>query len=225
MKLYKSIPLELKADSEGNYKFEAYVSTFGNVDLGGDVVMPGAFSKSIKENPSIPILWQHKHDMPIGQSTNLFEDSKGLFVKYDLPKEDTFVSGRVLPQVKIGSIKEMSMGYWANEYSHDSKTGNRHLDELTIFEGSLVTKAMNPEALITAFKSIDSIRSVENYLKMNGISGTESKTLISMIHNLKNSDQCDADPEASQRDVDAMKGLFTEVSELKTLFTEKPLII
>jgi HK97 family phage prohead protease len=32
---------------------------FGNVDSYGDVIEPGAFAKTLQENPVVPILWQH----------------------------------------------------------------------------------------------------------------------------------------------------------------------
>lgn len=225
MKLFKSLDLELKQDNSGNYEFEGYASTFGNVDLGNDVVVSGAFSKSLQKDPSVPILWQHRMDEPIGKSSVLYEDQKGLKIGYKLPQDDSFVRDRVMPQIKIGSVKEMSIGYWVDDYDYDSKSGVRYLKDVSLFEVSLVTKAMNPEALITAFKSIESIRDVENYLRKHGISNSESKTLISMIHRLKDSsDQRDADQENSQREVDDFKGIMSELKDLKTLFSNNLII-
>lgn len=225
MKLFKKIPLELKENDSGNYEFEGYASTFGNVDLGNDIVVSGAFSKSLQKDPSVPILWQHRMDEPIGKSSDLYQDEKGLKIAYDLPKEDTFVKTRVMPQVKVGSVKEMSIGYWIDDYDFDPKSGIRYLKDISLFEVSLVTKAMNPEALITAFKSIESIRDVENYMRKHGISNSESKTLISMIHRLKDSsEQRDAVQESSQREVDELKGVFSEMKELKTLFSNNLII-
>lgn len=225
MKLFKSIDLELKKDSLGNYEFEGYASTFGNVDLGNDVIVSGAFSKSLQKESSVPILWQHRMDEPIGKSSELYQDEKGLKIAYNLPKEDSFVRDRVMPQVKIGSVKEMSIGYWVDDYDYDPKTGIRYLKDISLFEVSLVTKAMNPEALITAFKSIESIRDVENYLRKHGISNSESKTLISMIHRLKDSsDHRDVGQENSQREVDDFKELMSDVKDLKTLFSNNLII-
>lgn len=198
---FKTIQIEAKDFKEdgSNHVFEGYVSTFGNKDLGGDVVVEGAFTDSIKNQPSIPILWQHRMAEPIGKTVIMRQDSKGLFIRYEMPKDDSFVRDRVMPQVKIGSVREMSMGYWINDA--DVKDGVRYLKNCTIFEGSLVTKAMNPEALLTAFKSLDSIRDVEAQLKDLGLSNSEAKTLISRIKEI--SSQRDADEIKHQRDAEA----------------------
>ena len=56
----KRLPFEVKSLSEEGdfFIFEGYASTFGNVDLGDDIIVNGAFSKSLQANPNVPILWQ-----------------------------------------------------------------------------------------------------------------------------------------------------------------------
>ena len=177
----KTFSFEIKAIEENpeNFTFEGYASTFNNTDLGNDVVVKGAFIDSLKENPSVPILWQHSMAEPIGSSVRLMEDDTGLFIRAVLPKEDTFVSGRVIPQMKIGSIKEMSIGFFTKE--SDLEDGVRYLREIDLFEVSLVTKAMNPQATVSDFKSMESLKDVEQSLKGLGLSNNEAKTLISKV--------------------------------------------
>jgi hypothetical protein len=76
------------------------------------------------------------------------------------------------------------------------------LKEIDLFEVSLVTKAMNSQALVTGFKSFETLRDIEQTLKDNGFSNTEAKTLISKIKEF--SSQRDAS-EDNQRDADATK--------------------
>lgn len=149
----KSLPFEVKDIGENNlyFTFEGYASTFGNVDLGDDVILQGAFKKSLESNPEVPVLWQHQMAEPIGRSVQLIEDNKGLYIKAIMPKDDWHVSGRVIPQMKIGSIKEMSIGYFTID--SEMSNGVRQLKEIELFEVSLVTKAMNPKALINDFKA------------------------------------------------------------------------
>jgi uncharacterized protein len=94
----RPIELESKAITESAdgdaWIFSAYASIFGSKDLGGDVVMPGAFAKSLKENGLPALLWQHKVDEPIGVITEAREERRGLFVRGELPKSDQLVSGR-----------------------------------------------------------------------------------------------------------------------------------
>lgn len=151
---HKSFKFEVKSFNEDSeyFTFEGYASVFGNVDLGNDVVVKGAFKDSLAKNSSLPILWQHSMDEPIGKSLVLNEDDKGLYIKATLPREDTFVKGRVIPQMKVGSIREMSIGYFLKDY--DLKGDVRYLKEIDVFEVSLVTKAMNPQAEISNFKSV-----------------------------------------------------------------------
>jgi HK97 family phage prohead protease len=149
----KTFPFEVKQVKEENniFTFEGYASTFGNVDLGDDIIVRGAFSNSLSKNSQVPILWQHQMTEPVGISIELYEDDKGLYIKGNLPKEDTLVSGRIIPQMKVGSIREMSIGYFTKV--SDMEKGIRLLKEIELFEVSLVTKAMNPQATVSGFKS------------------------------------------------------------------------
>lgn len=152
------VPFELKEfqDNENYFKFSGYASTFNNVDRGDDVVLKGAFintiSRLMKKNKKgkLPLLWQHDKQMPIGIFTNLVEDKEGLYVEGEMPKSDTFVSGRVVPQMNIGSIDSMSIGYGTIDY--DLEKEKRILKQLELFEISLVTTPMNERAVITDMK-------------------------------------------------------------------------
>lgn len=154
-----TVPFELKSiseekqDNEEFFIFEGHGSTFGNVDLVDDIVAPGAFSESIRKNTPV-ILWQHDRFEPIGMPVEIREDNIGLFLKVRMPKSDTFVSGRVMPQLKIGSVKSMSIGFRVEEFSFDMDTGIRTLLKVDLREVSLVTFPANPEATITSVKGV-----------------------------------------------------------------------
>lgn len=153
------VPFEVKQITEDAdyFIFEGYASTFGNVDYGNDAVVKGAFIETVAElmgsnkTGKLPALWQHDCDDPIGSYTELREDNYGLFVKGRLPKADTFVSGRVMPQMKAESVTAMSIGYSVIDYAIEG--GVRLLKKLKLWEISLVTTPMNPMAEITGFKS------------------------------------------------------------------------
>ena len=155
---FKVTEIKQVSDEEGEFfEFEGYGSTFGNEDLGGDVVRPGAFEKSLAEarasGEPVPVLWQHDADMPLGVYVELSEDAKGLRVKGRMPKEDEFVSKRVVPQMKVGSIRKMSIGYRTRKSTFDEENFVRYLDEVELWEISLVTFPMNPQAGVTGFKN------------------------------------------------------------------------
>lgn len=149
----KSLPFEVKEIQEDSeyFTFEGYASTFGNIDLGDDIIVRGAFKQTLSKSPEVPVLWQHQMSEPVGKSVTLYEDDKGLYIKAILPKSDTLVAGRIIPQMKVGSIREMSIGFFTRD--SEMEKGVRLLKEIELFEVSLVTKAMNPQALVSGFKS------------------------------------------------------------------------
>ena len=75
----KTLPFEIKSidSSDDFFTFKGYASTFGNVDLGNDIIEKGAFQETLAKNAGLPILWQHSMQEPIGKSTTLYEDEKG----------------------------------------------------------------------------------------------------------------------------------------------------
>ena len=70
-------------DDEEKGTFEGYGSIFNNKDLGNDVVVQGAFTKSLRRTGAkgVKMLYQHKSDMPIGVFESIKEDENGLKVK------------------------------------------------------------------------------------------------------------------------------------------------
>lgn len=146
---------QILEEEDGFFRFEGLASTFNNVDLTDDLIEPGAFKKSLEKQLPI-ILWQHASDEPIGMPEVVEETPEGLFIRARLPKDDTLVSGRVIPQIKVGSIRTMSIGFrWprGGTFEIDSD-GIRRLKEIDLVEISLVTFAANPKAKITDFKSL-----------------------------------------------------------------------
>lgn len=205
----KSLPFEVKEFNEDSeyFTFEGYASTFGNIDLGDDIIVRGAFSNSLAKNSTVPVLWQHQMSEPVGKSITLYEDDKGLYIKAILPKEDTLVKGRIMPQMKIGSIKEMSIGFFTREA--EMEKGVRMIKEIELFEVSLVTKAMNPQALVSGFKSMESLKDIEQSLKEMGLSNTEAKTLISKVKEFSN--QRDAE-EKTHRDDEVKQKIINDLN-------------
>ena len=149
---YKNLAFEIKEfnnDDPDYFYFEGYGSTFGNIDRGGDVVVKGAFVESLKRQMP-KLLWQHKMDMPIGIFTDAYEDDHGLYLKAKMPRDDKFVSDRVIPQMKIGAVNEMSVGFYLTEKEYGEYQGEqvRFLKEISLYETSLVSIPMNKDAKI-----------------------------------------------------------------------------
>lgn len=130
--------------------FEGLLSPYNNVDDGGDVVEPGAFTKTLQENGNkIPALWQHLTDCPIGE-LELEDKDDGLHCKGQLLLEIPEAKKAYL-LLKAQIVRGLSIGYDA--IKAQVVDGVRHLKEIRLWEGSLVTFPMNTLALVTDVKS------------------------------------------------------------------------
>lgn len=133
------------------FVFEGLASTFGNIDSYNDVIAPGAFIESLSKHTPV-ILWQHDMWAPIGVPIEIRETSEGLFLKGKLPRSDTLVKGRVIPQIEVGSITSMSIGFRRVKSDFNEETGIRTLIKVSLIEVSLVTFPANDKAVISDFK-------------------------------------------------------------------------
>ena len=145
---------DIKKDENGDeyFHFKGYLAVFDNVDRGGDIIHKGAFIKGLKEyTPSL--FWMHNLDEPLGVFVSIVEDKKGLYVEAKMPMTDEFVRTRIVPQIKVGSVKSMSIGYVVPTDGAKYEASIRHIYECKLWEGSLVTIPMNKEAILDS-KSI-----------------------------------------------------------------------
>lgn len=151
------LPLTLKAVSETG-EFEGYGSVFGNKDSHADIVVPGAFQKSLsawRDKGRLPaLLWQHNMSEPIGVYTEMREDDIGLYVKGRLLIDDDALAKRAHAHMKAGSLSGLSIGYVLNDWEYDRDKEAWLLKELELWEVSLVTFPANDEARISNVKSL-----------------------------------------------------------------------
>lgn len=138
---------------------EGYASIFGLIDQGGDAVAKGAFAASLArlkaKGDKVRMLWQHDPTKPIGVWDEITEDAQGLRVR-----------GRLLPEVaqareaaaliEAGAIDGLSIGYRTVRAERDAQ-GQRKLIEVDLWEVSLVTFPMLPEAKVGR-KGADDLR-------------------------------------------------------------------
>ena len=130
--------------------FEGLLSPYNNVDDGGDLVEPGAFTKTLQENGNtIPALWQHKTDCPIGE-LSLEDRPDGLWCKGKLLLEvPEATKAYLLMKAKI--VKGLSIGY--DTIKSQTVEGVRRLKEIRLWEGSVVTFPMNTLAQVASVKA------------------------------------------------------------------------
>jgi hypothetical protein len=129
--------------------FEGYASLFDTEDLGRDVVAPGAFAASLRQRGAagIRMLFQHDPAQPIGVWTALREDARGLYAEGRLTLE-VAKAREVLALMREGAVDGLSIGFRAVKGQRDRKSGIRHLKEVDLWEISIVTFPMQPQARI-----------------------------------------------------------------------------
>ena len=131
---------------------EGYASLFDAPDQGGDVVARGAYTASLKrmgaEGRRVRMLWQHDPREPIGIWDELREDARGLWVKGRL-LETVARAREAAALIAAGAIDGLSIGYRTLRASKTDK-GQRLLQELELWEVSLVTFPMLPSARVAA---------------------------------------------------------------------------
>lgn len=179
--------LRIKSVSESG-EFEGYGSIFGNEDSYGDVVVRGAFERSLAkwaEKGRLPaLLWQHNMQEPIGVYTEMREDETGLYVKGRLLIDDDPLAKRAHAHMKAGSLSGMSIGYLLDDYEYDKQKDVWILKEIDLWEVSLVTFPANDEARIENVKSsfaageTPAPKEVEKVLRDVGLSRNQAKAFM-----------------------------------------------
>lgn len=187
------VKMEDQTSSRG--MFSGYGSVFGNVDLGGDVVEYGAFTKSLngwREKGMLPqMLWYHDDKEIIGEWTKMEEDEKGLYVEGKLwvnGESALEKSKQAYNVLKSNSVKGLSIGYQVRDKDvQENFDGSivRKLKEIELFEVSVAPWAMNPQASVTGVKSMTdeegnilSKRDVEKILRESGLSKRQAQAFI-----------------------------------------------
>lgn len=191
-----SVPFGIKAVDDKT--LEGHGSVFGNVDLGADIVLPGAFKRSIAQHEAedaMPImLWQHQTDQIPGAWVGAAEDDVGLSLKGEFA--DTQLGRETRTLARMRAFRGLSIGGIIEDFDFD-KAGNRLIKEFDLWEVSLVTFPMNPKAQIEAVKSqFSTPRALEKHLRDVGCSIKAAKTIVS---DLLGSSETE---ESAQRDVD-----------------------
>lgn len=155
--LTKAVPLDLKSLTDAG-TFTGYGSVFSTADKVKDVVEPGAFEKSLKlwqsNGRSVPVLWQHKTDEPIGTWDDLEEDDYGLLGTAGLWLEEAPYARLAHKGMKTKAITGLSIGYRVEREEYDKKSGLNRLLELDLVEISVVTNPAHDDARIEGVKSI-----------------------------------------------------------------------
>lgn len=151
--LFKSFKLDNFQEENNRLTISGWAATFNNIDAGGDVILPGAFTKTLQDRKGrIAFCYQHEIDEPIGNILVLEERDKGLWIEVMLSAAEDDIQTKI----KEGILKEMSIGYCVNKHGAPKYNGDpaSYLEEIKLYEVSLVTIAMNELAMVEGMKSV-----------------------------------------------------------------------
>lgn len=208
----KFISFELKREPDTDGVFEGYASVFGIVDQGMDVVERGAFAKSLGKR-KVKMLWQHDTAQVIGVWDEIKEDERGLYVKGRVLK-DVQKGAEAIALMKADAIDSMSIGYRTIAATDEGGGAIRKLLEVDLFEISLVTFPMLPDAKITAIKSISTIREFEKTLRDVGFSQNEAKAIAADGFKGLAAHRDDVEQKVDPEELKALQSQLTQLQEM-----------
>lgn len=120
---------------------EGYASLFGEPDLSGDVVRPGAFARSLRSHAPPAMLLQHKQGAIAGRWTRISEDGRGLYVR-------GLIQSDMAASAIRGGLDGLSIGFRPRVWQ-PRVSGGRELGLIDLVEISLVANPMLPSARFT----------------------------------------------------------------------------
>jgi uncharacterized protein len=213
-----SFNLKIKSVDEAG-KFVGVGAVFGNVDLGGDRILPGAFTRTLAAGKQFPLLWQHDPSHPIG-TFKATETQQGLMIEGQLLLSDA-TGAKAYNLLKAQVIKGLSIGY---DTIKDQMVGDvRELVELRLWECSVVTFPMNESARVTGIKAMSDSDRTAHLKKIDGHRKAIDRHQRGIRESLKSlSDAFDDDPDDlaltldEGDDEDETKALVIELRKLAT---------
>lgn len=183
---YKSMSLDLKALDDKTGTFQGYTTKFGEIDREGDVILKGAYDKTIDEHRSAKTMpsmfWNHKMDQQCADINGIDQDSIGVKISGVVWKGQGIPAAEQAWRMLNGTgVKGLSTGFITKSKGKAPSGAKRAISELEWLETSFTSIPMLKTALITDVKSLDIItpRDAEDILREVGFSHMEAKAFIS----------------------------------------------
>lgn len=152
---YKATRAEFKlSDSSPNGSVECYSAIFGNVDDYKDIILPGAFTKTITERVAAGrVLMLNSHDWTaggvIGGMRSALEDNIGLLTNSDFSSVHDAQEVRTL--IKEGFLDGVSVGIRVVQWEVQDQI--RLIKECILWEHSIAPFPANDMARVIGIKS------------------------------------------------------------------------
>jgi HK97 family phage prohead protease len=154
--MFKAIPGQINID-EAKGIVECFVAGIGNKDSVGDIIVPGAFTESLKRRKP-RVVWGHDWNHPIGKVIEIYEvpasDSRlpskmkqagigGLFARLQFNLKSEKGKEAFTTVAFYGEEQEYSIGYKTLDAVYDNERKANILRELELYEVSPVLHGAN----------------------------------------------------------------------------------
>lgn len=134
-------------------------------DRSGDVVTAEAWAKGVENFRKNPImLYQHKHDCPIGKFDKLVVDKKGIYVEGTVSDAAEHTHG-VQTLIRDGALKSFSVGFRVKDGKYNSQDDTMLITEVELLEVSVVSVPCNQESLFSIRKSFEDAVDYKSFIK------------------------------------------------------------
>ncbi len=137
-----------------NLKIAGYANTTAK-DRAGDIVTADAWAKGVDNFRRNPVLlYQHKHDCPIGKVNKITVDKKGIFVEAAVSKAAEDNHG-IQTLIKDGALKSFSVGFKVKDGKYNRDEDSMYITDVELLEISVVSVPCNQDSLFSVRKSFE----------------------------------------------------------------------
>ena len=157
---------ETKSVKKGSksLKIAGYANTIVK-DRAGDVVTAQAWAKGVENYRRNPVLlYQHKHENPIGRVEKITVDKKGIFVEAAVSEAAEKNHG-VQTLIKDGALKSFSVGFRVKDGKYNREDDSMMITDVELLEISVVSVPCNQDSLFSIRKSFDSENDYKEFVK------------------------------------------------------------
>lgn len=164
-KFYLNSAFEAKSINKKSkaLKIAGYANTTAK-DRAGDVITAHAWAKGVENFRRNPVLlYQHKHDCPIGKVNAIKVDKKGIFVEASVSEAAEKTQG-VQTLIKDGALKSFSVGFRVKDGNYNREDDTMTITDVELLEVSVVSVPCNQDSLFSLAKSFNSDDERKNFL-------------------------------------------------------------
>lgn len=162
-KVFRLDSIISKVQANGDQlEISGYASTVDK-DRAGDTILPDAWTKggieNYKKNPIL--LFNHNYSEPVGSTTEIKVDEKGLFIKGSISQS----AGKTYGLINDGVLRTFSVGFLVKDADYDKNTNGFIIKDAELLEVSVVSVPCNQDACFSLAKAFESKEELRKFVE------------------------------------------------------------